>query len=72
MSFHNAHYRLQYMVLHNDVFYITAGHHGVLKFEGGKFQLIALQKFAGQLPSTEMTHAGSLDHEGNYLAGTSS
>ena len=69
---YNAHSRLQYMVLHNDVFYITAGHHGVLKFKDDKFQLITLQKYAGQLPfKMAMTRAGSIDHDGNYLAGTS-
>ena len=61
------------MVMDDDGIYISASHNGVLIFKDGEFEHIPLQKFPGQLPSvTGFSRGGSIDHDGNYLAGTSS
>ena len=65
------------MVLGDDGVYISCSHNGVLIFSDGEFEHIPLQEFPGHLPIYNntwvgMTRGGSIDHDGNYLAGTSS
>ena len=61
------------MVMDDDGIYISANHNGVLIFKDGEFEHIPLQKFPGQLPLVMgFSRGGSIDHDGNYLAGTSS
>ncbi len=60
------------MVMDDDGIYISGSHNGVLIFKDGEFEHIPLQKFPGQLPlDTGFSRGGSIDHDGNYLAGTS-
>ena len=52
--------------------YITAETNKLLRFKDGKFEQIPLQEdILGQLPYSAFTRGGSIDHDGNYLAGTS-
>ena len=60
------------MVMDDDGIYISASHNGVLIFKDGEFEHIPLNSFPGLLPPImAFTRGGSIDHDGNYLAGTS-
>lgn len=75
-SYQSPFFYLFDMVMDDDGIYISASHNGVLIFKDGQFEHIPLQKFPGQLPNNNggvgMTRGGSIDHDGNYLAGTGS
>ena len=52
--------------------YVTAEIDKLFKLKDGKFERIPLQdSLFGQLPPSVFTRGGSIDHDGNYLAGTS-
>ena len=70
---YDAPFNIYDMALADDGIYISCSHNGVLKFSDGEFEHIPLQEFPGRLPyGSTMTRGGSIDHDGNYLAGTSS
>lgn len=65
------------MVMDDDGIYISASHNGVLVFKDGEFEQIHLQEFPGHIHPYNnvwagLTRGGSIDRDGNYLAGTSS
>ena len=59
---------LGFVDIDGDYVYVTALYSKLLKFRNGTFETITLDY--GKLSVENMSKAGSLDHEGNYLAGT--
>ena len=68
---YNAHCYLTTMSMHDGLFYMGTDCNEVLKFEDGRFESIPMQSYPNVLQPLAMSNGGSIDHEGNYLAGTS-
>lgn len=49
--------------------YVVAELTKLLKFKGGNFELV-MEDTTPHVPSCVLTYGGSVDHQGNYLAGT--
>lgn len=59
---------LGYIDIDGDDIYVTALISKFLRFKNGTFETISLN--FGQLVGENMSKSGSIDHDGNYLAGT--
>jgi ligand-binding sensor domain-containing protein len=68
-SYH-AHCGLATMCMHDGLFYMGTASDEVLVFKDGQFESIPLLSYPNVLSPLVMSNGGSIDHEGNYLAGT--
>ena len=62
--------KLLNLTIDNDCIYITTNKQSLLKFRDGIFEEIPIRFFPGEIPPVAMSRGGSIDHNGDYLAGT--
>ena len=68
-SFHVDDWILDLAVDHEDIYISTMGGK-LLKFKDGNYKTIDIETFPGLIPNVGMSRGGSIDHNGDYLAGT--
>ena len=62
--------RLRDLTISDDCIYITTNKQSLLKFKDGTFEEVPIRSFPGEIPPVNMSRGGSIDHNGDYLAGT--
>ena len=58
------------MYMHEGLFYVGTASDEVLVFKDGRFESIPMLSYPNVQSPLAMSNGGSIDHEGNYLAGT--
>lgn len=71
MESYNLHHTIRGLALDGHEIYMVTDRDELLKYHNGVVETSYIKAFSGKLPSDgTMSRGGCIDHEGNYLAGT--